>query len=303
MPGTIIEIEGLSKRYGSHMAVENLTLTVRAGDVYGFLGPNGAGKSTTIRMITGLIRPGGGTARIMNLDIRDARAMQGVGALVESPSFYGYLSARQNLELFSGLSGGCGMDRIERVLRMAGLADRADDKVKSFSHGMRQRLGIAQALLPEPRLVILDEPTDGLDPQGMRDVRRMIRGLADEGVTVFLSSHLLFEVEQVCTRVGIINRGRLEVEGDVKSLLSPESGSAEIRVSDVEPALRVLQGVPGVRVLSSGGGSLFVEASPDAVAEANKALLQAGIKVYAIIPKSSSLEDLFLQITEGGREE
>lgn len=304
MSGIVIQAEGLSKTYGRCVAVDNLNFTVYAGDVYGFLGPNGAGKSTTIRMLTGLIRPSSGIARIMNLDIKNnrAKAMQGVGALVETPSFYGCLSARENLNIFAGLSGGCEEGSIDRVLRMTGLAGRADNKVKSYSHGMRQRLGIAQALLPKPHLVILDEPTDGLDPQGMRDVRQIILRLKEEGVTVFLSSHLLFEVEQICTRVGIIDRGRLVMEGDVKSLLKTESGPVEIRTADRERSLHVLSGVSGVRVLSCNGESLFIDAVPDAVAEANRALAQAGIKVYAVIPKNASLENLFLQLTEGSRE-
>lgn len=222
MPDIVLETIGLSKNFRSRRAVDILSLQVREGDVYGFLGPNGAGKSTTIRMLTGLVRPNSGTARLLGHDVctEHVQAAQNIGALVEMPAFYKYMSARENLKILSRLSGSCDIKRIDQVLDTVGLLDRANDKIKTFSHGMVQRLGIAQALLPNPKLVILDEPTSGLDPQGMKDVRELILRLAkEEKMTVFLSSHLLHEVEQVCTRVGIINRGKLIAEGDVSAIV------------------------------------------------------------------------------------
>jgi len=302
MPEVVLETIGLTKDFRKRRAVDGLSLRVFEGDIYGFLGPNGAGKSTTIRMLTGLVRPNSGTARLLSHDVRKerVRALRSVGALVESPTFYKYMSARENLRIFSRLSGGCEARRIDQVLDIVGLLDRANDKVKTFSHGMLQRLGIAQAILPDPKLVILDEPTSGLDPQGMRDVRELILRLAGEGkVTVFLSSHLLHEVEQVCTRVGIINRGRLIAEGNVGELLRHEVEIVELVVDKVDRASEVLDGLSWVKVLPSPArrGSIAVCIPAERISEANRALVMADVKVSAVIPKAGTLEDLFLELT------
>ena len=300
MSETVLETSGLTKRFRGRTAVDDLTLTVMAGDVYGFLGPNGAGKSTTIRMLTGLVRPTSGTARLLGRDIRSRRvaASREVGALVESPAFYRYLSARENLTIFSELSGGCEKYRIDEVLEIVGLSDRADDKVRVFSHGMLQRLGIAQSLLPNPRLVILDEPTTGLDPQGMRDVRDLIQRLSREKkVTIVLSSHLLHEVEQVCSRVGIINRGRLVAEGAVDELIRREEEQVRFEVDDPRGAEHAALGIEGVTVLGVGDDEIVVRAKRESVPEINRALVAASIRVSAVVPKQDSLEDLFLKLT------
>ena len=302
MPEVVLETIGLTKDFRNRRAVDGLSLRVFKGDIDGFLGPNGAGKSTTIRMLTGLVRPNSGMARLLSHNIRTdrVRALQSVGALVESPTFYKYMSARENLSVFSRLSGGCEARRIDQVLDIVGLLDRANDKVKTFSHGMLQRLGIAQALLPAPKLVILDEPTSGLDPQGMRDVRELILRLAgEEQVTVFLSSHLLHEVEHICTRVGIINRGRLIAEGDVAQLLQREVEIVEFAVDKADRASEVLDGLSWVKVLPSPAGRGHIAACIPAerISEANRALVTADVRVSAVIPRAMTLEELFLELT------
>jgi len=299
MSELVLETIGLTKDFRRRRAVDSLSLRVYEGDVYGFLGPNGAGKSTTIRMLTGLVRPKSGTARLLGWDVRTQRvqSLAKVGALVEMPSFYKYLSARDNLRIFSRLSGGCPEKRIDQILDTVGLLDRANDKTKTYSHGMLQRLGIAQALLPNPRLVILDEPTSGLDPQGMKDVRELILRLAkDEKITVFLSSHLLHEIEQVCNRVGVINRGKLIAEGDVRELVRHEVDLMEFRVSDAGMAEEVLTGLDWVQIMSVDDNRMVISTPSDRICEANKALVLAGVDVSAMIPKTMNLEDLFLKL-------
>lgn len=302
MTDFIIETIGLTKNFRARRAVDDLSLQVREGDVYGFLGPNGAGKSTTIRMLTGLVCPNRGTARLLGRDVRSERiqALREVGAIVETPCFYKYMSARENLRIFSRLSGGCDARRIDEVLDTVGLLDRAKDKAKTFSHGMLQRLGIAQALLPNPKLVILDEPTSGLDPQGMKDVRELILRLAGEHkITVFLSSHLLHEVEQVCNRVGIINRGKLIAEGDVKQLLHHDVEMVEFQVSDSNRAVEILDTFDWAQAMNSGTCHVDVRAPAERISEVNRALVTAGVEVSAIVPKTMTLEDLFLKLVEG----
>jgi ABC-2 type transport system ATP-binding protein len=308
MANTIIQTHGLSKTFQRRKAVDDLNLCVNEGDIYGFLGPNGAGKSTTIRMLTGLVRPDGGSASLLDFDIQSRRvqALRRVGALVESPALYKYLSARKNLEILARLTGPCERSRIDRVLEIVGLKDRAEDKVKTFSHGMKQRLGIGQALLPNPRLVILDEPTNGLDPQGMRDVRELILRLSrEEKVTVFISSHLLHEVEQVCTRVGIVNRGKLMAEGRVEDLLHGDSDLIEFTVTEVDRAIGVLSAIEGAQVLGASAANISnkrtvaVRTSCDRISALNRALVEANIAVYGIAPRGLSLEDFFLQLVEG----
>lgn len=307
MSEPILETIGLTKDFRRRRAVDDLSLRVTEGSVYGFLGSNGAGKSTTIRMLTGLIRPNSGTARLLGRDVRTdrVRALREVGALVEMPAFYKYMSGRENLRILSRLSGGCDGKRLDHVLDTVGLLDRADDKVKTYSHGMVQRLGIGQALLPNPKLVILDEPTSGLDPQGMKDVRELIIRLAkEENITVFLSSHLLHEVEQVCDRVGVVNRGRLIAEGEVRELLRHEVELVELTVSDENRAAKILSELDWVELLPTNGlGKIAVRAEADRIREINRTLVESGVDVSGIVPRSMNLEELFLKLIEEGEDD
>ncbi|MGH3075272.1 MAG: ABC transporter ATP-binding protein, partial [Gaiellales bacterium] len=215
-----VEARGLVKRYGDLAAVDGVDLTVEAGDVYGYLGPNGAGKTTSLRMLLGLIRPTSGEARLFGRDplVFGRRALEGVAGFVEAPQFYPYLTGRKNLELLAAYDGHDARRRIDEVLAIVDLADRARDRVGGYSHGMRQRLGIAASLLRSPRLLLLDEPQTGLDPAGMRDMKALIRDLSSQGITVLLSSHQMADVEELCNRVAIVNRGRILYEGDVTGL-------------------------------------------------------------------------------------
>lgn len=305
MPEIALQTIGITKSFRKRCAVDDLSLTVYEGDIYGFLGPNGAGKSTTIRMLTGLITPHRGTAHLLGADVRKYghKSLKDVGALVETPAFYRYMSARENLSILSRLSGGCSPNRIDQILDIVGLLDRANDKVKNFSQGMRQRLGIAQALLPNPRLVILDEPTNGLDPQGMKDVRELIIHLArDQKITVFLSSHLLHEVEQICTRVGIINRGKLAAEGSVKDLLNAKSGVVTFQVSDVKSAAEIIRRYERVELISTELDMVTIRAEDDMTAQINRLLVMGNVDVRSIIPRNGSLEELFLDLIEGAND-
>ena len=240
-PDPPVEARGLVKRYGDLAAVDGVDLSVEAGDVYGYLGPNGAGKTTSLRMLLGLIRPTAGEARLFGRDpIRmGRRALEGVAGFVEAPQFYPYLTGRKNLELLAAFDGGDARLRIDEVLDTVDLADRAGDRVGGYSHGMRQRLGIAASLLRSPRLLILDEPQTGLDPAGMRDMETLIRGLSAPGITVLLSSHQMADVEELCNRVAIINRGRILYEGDVAGLTrSTGTGTACGRPTSPPPSTR-----------------------------------------------------------------
>ena len=294
----IVEVSGLKKRFGSVCAVEGLDLTVERGDVFGFLGPNGAGKSTTIRIMVGLVRPSGGTVRLFGRDVWHdrVRALSKVGALVESPGFYKYLSARQNLWLLSELSGGVKREAIELALARVSLEGRADDKVKTYSHGMLQRLGIAQALVSEPDLLILDEPTSGLDPQGMKEVRELILSLArDHGLTVFLSSHLLHEVEQVCTKVAVIHRGKKMAAGPVSDLLHSRK-TLRISVGRPAEAAAALERLNCAQVCEVTADSIVVEADDSRAAEVNRALVMGDFDVSAIVPETMSLEEFYFSL-------
>lgn len=220
----MLQADQLTKKYGSRLVVDRLSLTVEKGDIFGFLGQNGAGKSTVLRMVLGLVKPTSGRVLLCGQDISkySLKVLGHVGALVESPAFYGNFSGFDNLRMFAALSGGASRKRIEHVLEMVDLLPRGRDLVRSYSHGMRQRLGLAQALLPNPKFVILDEPTDGLDPRGIREVRLLLPRLRDElDLTILLSSHLLSEVECICNKIGIIDQGRLLYQGSVSDLSAP----------------------------------------------------------------------------------
>jgi ABC-2 type transport system ATP-binding protein len=300
----ILRTFGLGKNFGKRTAVEKLDIAVHRGDIYGFLGPNGAGKSTTIRMILSLIVPSTGRLELFGRDVRaDRSVLARVGGLVERPDFYLYLSARKNLEIISALYGRVDHVRIEEVLRIVGLADRADDRVKAYSHGMKQRLGIAQALLPDPELLILDEPTNGLDPQGMKEVRELILRLCGEhGMTIFLSSHLLHEIELVATRMCILHRGRLVVQGSVRELLGHDRIAVRISAAPMEKAEQLLAEMDWVHELGRHEEQLSCVIAEDDLARTNAALTGSGVAVSAFAPRRS-LEDYFLTITEQPEEE
>jgi ABC-type multidrug transport system ATPase subunit len=296
----VLETSGLGKRYRKRWAVRDLDLTVRRGDVFGFLGPNGAGKSTTIRMILTLVSPTAGGVRLFGTDVTRRRAaLARVGGLVERPDFYLYLSARRNLEIVSALRGRPDAGHIDEVLEIVGLLPRAGDAVKTFSHGMKQRLGIAQALLGFPDLVILDEPTSGLDPQGIKEVRELIRRLASErSMTIFLSSHLLHEIEQTATRMAIINNGKSVVQGGVQELLDGGTPVVTLQASPLEDARRVVAAFPGVTWLDPDGPGLRFSVDRAAVPVIARRLVEEHVAIESIVPRRS-LEEYFLAITEG----
>jgi ABC-2 type transport system ATP-binding protein len=294
-----VELRGLVKRYGDLVAVDHVDLTVEAGDVYGYLGPNGAGKTTSLRMMLGLIRPTEGSVRIFGKDPSlSVRALDGVAGFVEAPRFYPYLSGRRNLELLASFDGHGARDRIAPALDTVELSDRAKDKVGGYSHGMRQRLGIAGALLREPRLLLLDEPATGLDPAGMRDMRRLIRRLADGGMTVLLSSHLMPEVEELCNRVAIVRSGAIVYEGRIADLKQAAGATYRLRTTDDERALKVCQAQRGIVEPRLRDGEIAFAADEAAVAELSVALVEAGALIKALVPQTASLEDLFFDLTE-----
>lgn len=296
----ILQTRNLGKQYKQRWAVHHLNLEVHRGDVFGFLGPNGAGKSTTIRMLLSLIKPTEGDVFLFGYSLKKERekALRSIGGIVEKPDFYLYLTANRNLEIVGALNGGTTRKRIFEVLELVGLAQRASDKVKTYSHGMKQRLGIAQALLSDPQLVILDEPTSGLDPQGMKEIRDLIRHLAhDQNKTVMLSSHLLNEVEMVANRMAIINRGEMVKQGEVTTLLDEGEKYVLVRGRPVAKLRSVLKKHKVVKKAVERGGAFEVTMSFEDVPTLNRSLIQNGIAVEALIPRRS-LEDFFLSITE-----
>jgi ABC-type multidrug transport system ATPase subunit len=295
----ILSTHQLSKRFGKRMAVSDLNLEVHRGDIYGFLGPNGAGKSTTIRMVLSLIAPTTGSIRLFGKDAAtDRGVLARVGGLVERPDFYLYLSARKNLEIVSALYGDVDKRRIDEVLDVVGLLDRAGDRVKAYSHGMKQRLGIAQALLPRPEFMVLDEPTNGLDPQGMKEVRELIRRLnRDDNMTILLSSHLLNEIEQVATRMCILHQGQLVVQGAVQELLGRDSIAVRIMAQPRDKALELLRGMSWVSDAAEADDAIHCVVAEADLARTNGELVAAGLDVSMFAPRRS-LEDYFLSITE-----
>ncbi|HET7050984.1 MAG TPA: ABC transporter ATP-binding protein [Solirubrobacteraceae bacterium] len=296
-----VEVRGLVKRYGELTAVGGVDLTVNAGDVYGYLGPNGAGKTTSLRMMLGLIRPTEGSVRLFGRDPQETvRALAGVAGFVEAPTFYPYLTGRRNLELLAAFDGGDARGRIDTALDIVELADRAGDRVGGYSHGMRQRLGIAGALLREPKLLLLDEPATGLDPGGMRDMRVLIRRLAGEGMTVLLSSHLMTEVEEVCNRVGIVRSGKIVYEGAIAELKNSAGTTYRLSTTDDERALAVCRAQPGIASVRVEGGRISFTADESAVAELSQALVEAGALIRSLAPQTVTLEDLFFSLTEDG---
>ncbi len=296
-----IEARGLTKRYGAVAAVDQLDLDVRRGAVCGFLGPNGAGKTTTIRMLLGLVKPSAGTARLLGRPMEDRRALcTRVGAIIETPAFYPFLSGEENLRVLAGSSAApVPATRVTALLERVGLLERAKDLVGTYSLGMRQRLGIAAALLTDPELLFLDEPTNGLDPAGMQEVRALLGSLAREGRTVFVSSHQLSEVEQVCTDIVIVQRGVKKLQGRVASLLE-EGRRLELQVSPVERAVEVLSALPSLEPRVEGG-TVWVKAERDAVPVLVRTLVGSGVDVYGVSSRVPSLEQRFLELTGGAR--
>ena len=303
--GLALATRGLSKRYGAQVALAGLDLSVPSGIVYGFLGPNGAGKTTTMRILTGLIRPDSGTVEMLGRPFggSDRRRLFDVGALVEAPSFYPYLSGRENLRAFGSAGAATTPSRIESLLELVGLRERARNPVSEYSLGMKQRLGIAAALLSDPKLLLLDEPANGLDPAGIVALRDTLRRLAAGGRTVFVSSHILGEVRQLADLVGIIAAGRLVREGPIGELLL---GAARIRIrvaeADVARAAQILRGLAGEALIetdTAGTGRFDVHIETSRSAELNRALATEGIYATAVEP-GSDLESLFLQLTGGG---
>ena len=301
MSDTVLRTIELTKRYKNRLVVDHLNIEVRQGDVFGFLGPNGAGKSTTIRMILHLVFPSEGDVEIFGASLKKARhkALAKVGAVVEKPAFYTHLSALRNLEILGGLQKPVSRRQIMEHLEQVGLADRAKEPVKTYSHGMNQRLGLALILLNEPELVILDEPTTGLDPQGMKEVRELIQGLARErGVTIFLSSHLLYEVELIATRMAIIHQGKLRVEGNVQDLLKKGQSSVLVKTDRPEEALQFLKTNESYRSAAIHSDGINVELDPERIPELNRQLVDAGFNVNGLIPQRT-LETYFLNLIEG----
>lgn len=303
MSEQIIEVRGLTKKFKNITAVNNLDLNVYRGDVFGFLGPNGAGKSTTIRMLLSLIKPTSGSIKIFGYSIKEKREeiLRKVGAIVEKPDFYLYLSAYKNLEIFGKLSGAdVSKKKIMEMLELVGLSKRANSKVKTYSHGMKQRLGLAQALLHDPELIILDEPTTGLDPQGMKEIRELILYLSrTKNKTVFLSSHILREVELIATRMIIINKGSAQVEGTVNDLLNMDKLTVTFEVDKIDTAKTIIQDSAWKeKLVSSTNRELSFELIYNDIPAINKFFVENGFSVSSIIPVRS-LEDFFLKITEG----
>ena len=300
----VLRTVGLSKRFGKRWAAKDLNIEVHRGDVFCFLGPNGAGKSTTIRMILTLLMPTAGSIEIFGKNLYKNRhaVLSQVCGIVEKPDFYLYLSAYKNLEILGSMTRSVRKEEIMEALDVVGLKSRAFEKVKTFSHGMKQRLGIAQALLTEPELIILDEPTAGLDPQGMKEVRGLIKKLASEKqMTIFLSSHLLSEVELVATRMAVINRGELIAQGSVSDLLDKEPMEYSIQVSPLDSAIELLRKLPWVEVLSAEDGKIELRVEPGHASELNRFLVSNHLEISSFYPHRT-LEDFFLKITEGTSE-
>jgi ABC-type multidrug transport system ATPase subunit len=292
---TIVETHGLTKRYGSGvLAVSSVDMSVRRGEVYGFLGPNGAGKTTTLRMLVGLIRPTSGTATVVGHAPGDPRGLAKIGSLIEAPGFYPYLSGRENLLVVADLAG-VGRKRVGEVLEIVELGTRAGRKFGTYSTGMKQRLGVAAALLKDPELLILDEPTNGLDPQGMAEMRRLIKEIGRGERTVLLSSHLLGEVEQICDRVGVISNGTLVKQSTVQELVGAEG--VLVRAQPIEQAQEILTRMFGPEAISRQDGAIHLQAKPDSSVEINRQLVGAGVGVSELRPFERSLEEVFFQLT------
>jgi len=292
---TIVETHSLTKRYGSGvLAVNSVDMSVRRGEVYGFLGPNGAGKTTTLRMLVGLIRPTSGTATVAGHAPGSPAGLARIGSLIEGPGFYPYLSGRENLKVVADLAS-VNRKRVDEVLDLVDMTSRAGRKFGTYSTGMKMRLGVAAAILKDPELLILDEPTNGLDPQGMAEMRKLIREIGQGDRTVLLSSHLLGEVEQICDRVGVISNGRLVKQSTVQDLLGEEG--VLVRAQPADAAEEMLTRMFGREAVSRRDGAIHLKTDPGKSLEINRQLTSAGIGVSELRPFERSLEEVFFQLT------
>ncbi|MDQ2741991.1 MAG: ATP-binding cassette domain-containing protein [Chloroflexota bacterium] len=295
-PPVLLEAFGLTKCYGSRIvAVDHLTLAIRRGEIYGFIGPNGAGKTTTLRMLMGLIKPSAGHALVLGHSPGDPKSLRRIGAMIESPAFYPYLSGRQNLQVIARWLG-VPDRRVDETLERVQLAPRSKDKFSTYSLGMKQRLGVAATLLKDPELLLLDEPTNGLDPPGMADMRVMIRALREEGRTVLLSSHLLGDVEQLCDRVGMIRGGRLIIEGTLAEVCGRPM--LAVRARPLGVARSCAERMVGAERVRVEGEIVVVDADPGRAGELCRALVLAGSEVEEIGTRTRSLEAVFFELTE-----
>jgi ABC-type multidrug transport system ATPase subunit len=293
----VLQTHELKKSFRKVHAVDGVSLTVSRGQVYGFLGPNGSGKTTTIGMILGLLHPNAGSVTLFGERVTPShtRPLQRVGALVGAPSLVPYLSARRNLELLARLNPGLPPGRVDEILEIVDLSQAADRRAGQFSTGMKQRLGIGMSLLHQPELLILDEPTNGMDPAGMREIRNLLSRLAEQDVTIFLSSHLLHEVEQICDRVGILKAGKIVAEGDVKDLLGKRA-VVKVRVTLPTKAVRLLQSLPGCRDIRPNGAYVTVSGVTSQAVVSH--LASNGVVPSEVTTGSSDLESIFLELTE-----
>ncbi|KAA8886694.1 ABC transporter ATP-binding protein [Nocardia colli] len=295
MTDSIVVTRGLTKRYGAHTAVDAVSMSVAAGEIYGFLGPNGAGKTTTLRMLVGLIRPSDGTATVAGHAPGDPAVVRRIGVLIEGPGFYPYLSGRDNLRVLAKYRG-IGTAEVEAALVRVGLAGRADDKFRTYSLGMKQRLGVGAALLGGPDLLILDEPTNGLDPQGMAEMRELITTLAADGHTVLLSSHMLSEVQEICDRVGVISQGKLLVESTVAELRG--ASSLLLRAEPMEIAFPAVREVVGERAAMLTSSGIRIEAGNGTAPAVARAVVAAGADLLELRIDEKSLEEVFFEMTQ-----
>ncbi|MEV6429976.1 ABC transporter ATP-binding protein [Nocardia sp. NPDC051463] len=295
MTDSVVVTAGLTKRYGAHTAVDRVSMGVGAGEIYGFLGPNGAGKTTTLRMLVGLIRPSSGTATVLGHLPGDPAVVRRIGVLIEGPGFYPYLSGRDNLRVLAKYRG---LDRraVEEALERVGLEGRAEDKFRTYSLGMKQRLGVGAALLGRPDLLILDEPTNGLDPQGMAEMRELITTLAGDGHTVLLSSHMLSEVQEICDRVGVISGGNLLVESTVAELRG--ASSLSLRAEPLELALSAVRQVVGDRSALLTARGIRIESGAEKAPAIARAVIEAGADLLELRIDEKSLEEVFFEMTQ-----
>ena len=298
MNDLVIQTDGLTKRYGDILAVDELSMKVPRGHIFGLLGPNGSGKTTTMGMLLGLVKPTAGRFNLFDAGTQHHEALSRVGAIVETPSFYPYLSGRDNLAYFQGIAGRGDRRELDDLLEKVGLADRGDSRFRTYSLGMKQRLGLAYALLGDPELLFLDEPTNGMDPAGMAEVRDLIRSLGTGGRTVLLSSHLLHEVEQVCDSVGILSKGKLIVQGKVADLVHSRGGErVRLRTTDNAKAVEVLSALDWVDDVSADGESVVVTAPGERSPELSMALGRSEVYVTEMAAEEMSLEQYFLDVT------
>jgi ABC-2 type transport system ATP-binding protein len=297
MTQIVLETKDLTKTFGTRKAVDAINITAYEGEVFGFVGPNGAGKTTTLGMALGLVHPTDGEVYVLGQRVTPNRvqALRDIGALLGAPAFIPYLSAWENIELVARLSPGVDKKRIHEVIELVGLTEAARKKVSKFSTGMKQRVGLAMALVHRPRFIILDEPTNGLDPAGMREIRQLLRTLAENGTSVLLSSHLLNEVQQVCDRIAVLHRGRVVAQGRVDELLDRQKPAVRLTVHDAEAAVRAFESLPGVENVQASGNSLLV-LGVDSQAVMNH-LLQHHVIPTEITAQKTDLESVFMDLT------